>query len=133
VVEEELRGPYASGAAVHPQHELVRPNVDDDAKLAGLPDGVRVAAVVEGNAELKPVNRLGLWRRGGRGRRRRIWRCRLLDPMPLAVSTAALAAPSTMSSASTGGWRRQALGTSTAAPSSATSTPTSTATAWWTP
>jgi hypothetical protein len=33
-VEEELRGPYASGTAAHPQHDLVRPDVNDVAELA---------------------------------------------------------------------------------------------------
>jgi hypothetical protein len=34
-VEEEICGPYAGGAAVHPQHILFCPHVDDIAKLAG--------------------------------------------------------------------------------------------------
>jgi hypothetical protein len=51
----------------------------------------------------------------------------------MAASTAALAMPSTTSSASTGGWWRRALGTATAAPSTAPSMPASTATARWAP
>jgi hypothetical protein len=51
----------------HPQQDLVRPHVDHVHELAGHPDGVRVAAVVEGDAELEPVNRLGFERQGGEG------------------------------------------------------------------
>jgi hypothetical protein len=63
-VEEELRGPYAGGAAAHLQHDLVRPHVDHLAKLAGQSDGVLVGAVAEGEAELEPVSTLRLGRRG---------------------------------------------------------------------
>jgi hypothetical protein len=41
--------------------------------------------------------------------------------------------PSTTSLASTGGWRRRALGATTAAPSTAPSTPASMTRAWWAP
>jgi hypothetical protein len=92
-----------------------------------------VGVVVEGEAELEPVSRLGLGRRGWIRRRRRRWRCWLLDPMPKDASTTALAMPSTTSLASTGGWRRRALGATTAAPSTAPSTPASMTTAWWAP
>jgi hypothetical protein len=33
-VIEELRGPYAGGATVHPQHDLVHSHVDHVAELA---------------------------------------------------------------------------------------------------
>jgi hypothetical protein len=72
-VEEELHGPYAGGAAAHPQHDLVRPHVDHLAKLAGQSHRVLVGVVVEGDAELEPVSRLGLGRRGWRRRRQRRW------------------------------------------------------------
>jgi hypothetical protein len=72
---------------VHPQQDLVRPNIDDVAELAGQPDGVRVAAVVEGDAELEPVNRLGLGRLGGEGDGDAASSIQYLWPPPLLLST----------------------------------------------